>query len=172
VRRGFRHGLLAGLAIGAAAGAAAAAAWQALATWEPRPHPPLALAPVLVENPHSLPPVVAVAEPPRPRRRPLERAREGEPVRVELTAYCLKGTTRRGRYVREGIVAADPRIFPLSRYVEIFVDGRYYGRFLVDDTGSKIKGPIIDVWKESCADALTFGRRRGTAVLVPRRASG
>lgn len=92
----------------------------------------------------------------------------GEPVQVQLTAYCLKGTTRRGRYVRPGIVAADPKLFPLARYVEIHVGRRYLGRFLVDDTGGKIRGAIIDVWTPTCREAILFGRRRGTAVLVAR----
>jgi hypothetical protein len=43
------------------------------------------------------------------------RARPNQPVQVRLTAYCLSGTTRLGNTVRPGIVAADPRIFPLAR---------------------------------------------------------
>jgi 3D (Asp-Asp-Asp) domain-containing protein len=95
-------------------------------------------------------------------------ARYGEPVPVQLTAYCLQGTTRRDRYVRQGIVAADPRVFPLGRYVELYVGRDYYGRFLVDDTGSAIRDAILDIWTPACRDARRFGRQRGTAVLVPR----
>ena len=134
------------------------------------PPTPVRLAPVVVMSAIRLPGTAVVAVKP-PKRRPrgrFERARVGEPVPIELTAYCLKGITRRGRYVRGGIVAADPRIFPLSRFVEVFVGGEYFGRFLVDDTGGKIKGPILDVWKPTCEEAMEFGRRRGTAVLLPR----
>jgi 3D (Asp-Asp-Asp) domain-containing protein len=92
----------------------------------------------------------------------------GEPVPVVITAYCLSGTTRRGRYVRSGIIAADPRFFPLSRFVELYAGTRYLGRFLVDDTGSRIRGARIDVWMPTCREAVIFGRQRGTAVLVPR----
>ena len=93
----------------------------------------------------------------------------GEPVPVEMTAYCLtKTTTRRGRYVRAGIVAADPRLFPLARYVELYDGRRYLGRFLIDDTGRLIKGNIIDVWVPTCREARIFGRRKGVAVLVPK----
>jgi 3D (Asp-Asp-Asp) domain-containing protein len=92
----------------------------------------------------------------------------GEPVPVMLTSYCLRGTTRRGRYVRPGIIAADPRFFPMARYVELYVGRKYYGRFLVDDTGRKIKGNHIDVWLPSCTDSRNFGVKRGTAVLMPR----
>jgi 3D (Asp-Asp-Asp) domain-containing protein len=92
----------------------------------------------------------------------------GEPVPVVLTSYCLRGTTRRGRYVRSGIIAADPRFFPLSRYVELYIGDEYYGRFLVDDTGRLIKGNKIDVWHPTCRESKLFGVKRGTAVLLPR----
>ncbi|HEX6058283.1 MAG TPA: 3D domain-containing protein [Gemmatimonadaceae bacterium] len=154
------------LALGAAfALLAAARAWRA-------PAPPERLPPLVVMAAIRLPgaTVVATRPPRRPPRGRFQRARVGEPVPIELTAYCLQGVTRRGRYVREGIVAADPRIFPLSRFVEVFVGGEYFGRFLVDDTGGKIKGPILDVWKPTCEAAIEFGRRRGTAVLLPREA--
>lgn len=131
---------------------------------------PLMMAPTLVYAPVMLEGIRVAATPPV--RNLQRRARPGEMVEIELTAYCLRGTTRRGRWVRPGIVAADPRIFPLSRYVEVFVDDRYEGRFLVDDTGLKIKGPILDVWKPTCAEAKVFGRRRGIAVLIPSRKPG
>jgi 3D (Asp-Asp-Asp) domain-containing protein len=94
--------------------------------------------------------------------------RYGDPVPVALTAYCLKGLTRRDRYVRQGIVASDPKMFPLARYLEIYVGRKYFGRFLIDDTGGKIKGNRLDIWTPTCAEARRFGIQRGTAVLVPR----
>lgn len=100
------------------------------------------------------------------RRKVFERLAEKVPV--QFTQYCLKGLTRRDNPVREGIVAADPRVFPLGRHVELFVGGKSLGRFLVDDTGGAVKGRIIDIWTPSCTDARRFGRRRGYAVLVPR----
>ena len=96
----------------------------------------------------------------------LARARPGEPVAVRLSAYCLQGTTRRGNAVRTGIIAADPRIFPLARHVELYAGGRYLGRYLVDDTGHKIKGTRIDIWTPDCEDARRFGMRDGVAALV------
>ena len=94
--------------------------------------------------------------------------RFGEPVPVSLTAYCLKGMTRRDHYVREGIIASDPKVFPLGRYLEIYVGKTYYGRFLIDDTGGVIKGNRLDIWTPTCREARLFGRVKGTAVLVPR----
>ena len=95
-------------------------------------------------------------------------ARYDEPLPVGVTMYCLSGTTRRGRYVRPGIVAADPRFFPLARYIELYVGEQYLGRFLVDDTGKRIRGARIDVWSSNCSEARRFGLQRGTAVLVRR----
>jgi 3D (Asp-Asp-Asp) domain-containing protein len=130
---------------------------------------PLRMPPVVVQSPIHLHGAIvqgatatwylAASAPPR----------YGEPVPVEMTAYCLtRTTTRRGRYVRAGIVAADPALFPLARYIELYVGRRYLGRFLIDDTGRLIKGNIIDIWMPTCREARLFGRRNGTAVLVPR----
>ena len=103
-----------------------------------------------------------------PDPRHFARAVAGEEVPISLTQYCLLGTTRRGRWVRPGIVAADPRIFPLARYVEVFMGNKYLGRFLVDDTGRNVIGATLDIWTPSCAQASRFGRQSGRAVLVAR----
>jgi 3D (Asp-Asp-Asp) domain-containing protein len=134
----------------------------------PEPEAPLTLAPVVVLSPVHLDGALVVGG-----RRDWAVERDsplhyGDPVPVELTAYCLQGTTRRDRYVREGIVAADPHLFPLGRYIELYVGRVYYGRFLVDDTGEKIRNGRLDIWTPACRDARLFGRQRGTAVLVPR----
>lgn len=94
--------------------------------------------------------------------------RYGDPLPVGVTMYCLQGTTRRGRYVRDGIVAADPRLFPLAHYIELYIGRTYLGHFLVDDTGRRIHGSRIDVWTSNCREARRFGIARGTAVLVER----
>ena len=141
------------------------------------PSGPMELAPAVVYAPITFEPVVVHAEPPTvnatPRATPKRgnehrAAKLGEPVEVALTAYCLTGLTRRDHYTRQGIVAADPKVFPLGRYVEIYVGREYYGRFLVDDTGRAIKGNILDIWTPTCREARLFGRTKGTAVLVPK----
>lgn len=131
-------------------------------------------APILVYADPMLPPFVVRAERLLPALLPelpslhnvFARAPAGKPLEVSLTQYCLQGTTRRDNYVREGIVAADPRVFPLARYVEVFLGKHYLGRFLVDDTGGKVKGKTLDIWTPSCSEARRFGRQRGTAMLV------
>ena len=127
------------------------------------------LPPVVVQSPILLPGAVVQGAASRWYLANYSPPRYGEPVPVQMTAYCLtRTTTRRGRYVRAGIVAADPRLFPLSRYVELYDGRRYMGRFLIDDTGRLIKGNIIDVWMPTCREARIVGRRNGIAVLVPR----
>ena len=98
-----------------------------------------------------------------------ERARAGERIAVSVTAYCLKGTTRRGNPVRDGIVAVDRKLFPLGREIELFFGRKSYGRFMADDTGGVIKGGRIDVWMADCTAARRFGRRRGYAQSVRRK---
>jgi 3D (Asp-Asp-Asp) domain-containing protein len=129
----------------------------------------LRLDPVLVIAELMHRPVVVRAQRPLPRlMHPSERAAEGLAVPVSLTQYCLRGETRRGRWVRPGIVAADPRVFPLARHVEVFLGAQYLGRFLVDDTGKNVKGKTLDIWTPNCREARRFGRQWGHAVLVAR----
>jgi 3D (Asp-Asp-Asp) domain-containing protein len=45
----------------------------------------------------------------------------------------------------------------------MFVPG--YGAGVAADTGSAVKGQTIDVWFESCADALAWGRKTVTITL-------
>jgi 3D (Asp-Asp-Asp) domain-containing protein len=96
------------------------------------------------------------------------RAQDGISISVSLTQYCVQGETRRGRLTRHGIVAADPRIFPLARYVEVFLGQEYLGRYLVDDTGGNVLGATLDIWNPDCKEAARFGRHWGSAVLVAR----
>lgn len=87
--------------------------------------------------------------------------------RYRATAYCLRGKTASGRYVRRGIVAADPRILPLGTRIHMS-GGRYTGKYLVADTGGKIKGRILDIWVPSCAEARRWGRRTVSVKVVSK----
>jgi len=125
--------------------------------------------PVVVQSPLLLPGAIVQGASTRWFVASYAPPRYGDPVPVEMTAYCLtRTTTRRGRYVRAGIVATDPQLFPLARYIELYDGRRYIGRFLIDDTGRLIKGNKIDIWMPTCREARLFGRRKGIAVLVPR----
>ena len=127
---------------------------------------PLRLPPVVVMSDYRLPGVVVRGAAKGWWKDATRPARYGDPLPVGVTMYCLNGTTRRGRYVRDGIVAADPKLFPLARYIELYIGRRYLGRFLVDDTGKRIHGPRLDIWTKSCREARRFGLQRGTAVLI------
>lgn len=130
---------------------------------------PLLMAPVVVQSPLRLAGAIVQGAASKWYLASYTPPRYGEPVPIQMTAYCLtRTTTRRGRYVRAGIVAADPKLFPLSRYIELYEGKRYLGRFLIDDTGRLIKGNIIDIWLPTCREARLWGRRKGVAVLVPR----
>ena len=78
----------------------------------------------------------------------------------EATAYCDYGFTASGVWVREGIVAADPRVLPLGSEIDIKLDGETLEKYQVMDTGSAIKGYIIDIWMPTCEEAIRFGRRQ------------
>lgn len=130
---------------------------------------PFRYPPVLVMSPYRLRGAVVLGANRGWWRLASQPVRYDDPLPVRVTMYCLSGTTRRGRYVRRGIVAADPRFFPLAKYIELYVGRSYLGRFLVDDTGKKIRGARIDVWTSSCREARRFGIAGGTAVLVRAR---
>jgi 3D (Asp-Asp-Asp) domain-containing protein/peptidoglycan hydrolase CwlO-like protein len=85
----------------------------------------------------------------------------GSKVTVSSTGYCLRGTTATGIPVGWGVIAVDPSFIPLG--TRMFVPG--YGEGVAADTGSAVKGAVIDVWFPTCAQALQWGRRTVTITL-------
>ena len=59
-------------------------------------------------------------------------------------------------------VAVDPNVIPLGS--KLYISG--YGYALACDTGSAIKGNKIDLFMNSEAECLNFGRRNVTAYIV------
>jgi peptidoglycan DL-endopeptidase CwlO len=82
-------------------------------------------------------------------------------VTVSSTGYCLKGTTATGIPVGWGVVAVDPAFIPLG--TRMFVPG--YGEGVAADTGSAVRGAMIDVWFPKCSQAEGWGRRTVTITL-------
>lgn len=80
------------------------------------------------------------------------------PVAYVATAYSLRGRTASGKFVSQGIIAADPRFLPLGSRVHVQA-GAWSGEYLVADTGGAIKGRKIDIWTPSTREAMRFGRR-------------
>ena len=85
----------------------------------------------------------------------------GSKVTVSSTGYCLRGTTATGIPVGWGVIAVDPSFIPLG--TRMFVPG--YGEGVAADTGSAVKGAVIDLWFPTCAQALQWGGRTVTITL-------
>ena len=85
----------------------------------------------------------------------------GSRVTVSSTGYCLRGTTATGIPVGWGVIAVDPSFIPLG--TRMFVPG--YGEGVAADTGSAVKGAVIDLWFPTCAQALQWGWRTVTITL-------
>jgi uncharacterized protein YabE (DUF348 family)/3D (Asp-Asp-Asp) domain-containing protein len=95
---------------------------------------------------------------------------------VKLTAYSAGiastgkgednpsfGKTFTGTTVTEGrTIAVDPKVIPLGWWV--YIDGLGFRR--AEDTGSAVKGQMIDVYYESEEYANRFGTKRGYTVYI------
>ena len=73
------------------------------------------------------------------------------------------GLTASGTQVREGVVAVDPAVIPLGS--QVWVEG--FGWLIAEDTGGAIRGNRIDIFHESRALAMRFGRQY-VRVVLPR----
>ena len=85
----------------------------------------------------------------------------GTKMTVSSTGYCLKGNTATGVPTSHGVIAVDPSVIPLG--TRMYVPG--YGEGVAADTGSAVKGKMIDVWFSSCADATAWGWKTVTITL-------
>ena len=94
---------------------------------------------------------------------------------AEITAYtagyesCGKlpnnpayGITANGNKVRKGIIAADINVLPFG--TKVYIED--LGIFIVDDTGSDIKGNRIDVYMDNLDDAVKFGRQNRKLIVL------
>jgi len=81
---------------------------------------------------------------------------------VDAVGYSLPGHTASGLPVGHGIVAVDPSVIPLG--TRMVVPG--YGEAVAADTGSAVRGALIDLWFPTVAAARAWGRR--TVVITLR----
>ena len=81
---------------------------------------------------------------------------------VDSVGYSLPGHTASGLPVGHGIVAVDPSVIPLG--TRMVVPG--YGEAVAADTGSAVRGALIDLWFPTVAAARAWGRR--TVVITLR----
>ncbi|QGP92016.1 3D domain protein [Neomoorella glycerini] len=90
-------------------------------------------------------------------------ARAGDTLKVIATAYTHTGNrTATGIWPYRGIVAVDPRVIPLG--TRLYVEG--YGYAVAQDTGGLIKGNRIDIFVDSEAEAIQWGRRPVTVRIL------
>ncbi len=71
-------------------------------------------------------------------------------------------TTATGAKAGYGIVAVDPSVIPLG--TKLYIPGYGYG--VAADTGGSIKGDRIDLCFDSLSEALAWGRRTVTIIIV------
>lgn len=89
----------------------------------------------------------------------------------QVTWYNVTGTTASGKYTQDGAtVAVDPTVIPLGSILELtFPDGRVYRR-VAHDTGSAVKGRIVDVYADEATSELKRrGRTHGVTVRLLRK---
>lgn len=86
---------------------------------------------------------------------------------MTATAYTGNGFTATGlKPVRDpnglSTIAVDPSVIPLGS--KVHVEG--YGYAIASDTGGAIKGNKIDLYMNSEAECLSFGRRTVTVTII------
>lgn len=92
---------------------------------------------------------------PAPAPAPTPTSGSGTQMTVASTGYCLRGTTATGIPTGWGVVAVDPAVIPLG--TKMSIPG--YGEGVAADTGSAVRGTMIDVWFPNCTQALAWGRK-------------
>ncbi len=80
---------------------------------------------------------------------------------VSAVGYSLRGRTASGLPVGRGIASVDPSVIPLG--TRMHVPG--YGDAVAADTGSAVRGAMIDLWFPTTAQALQWGRRTVTITI-------
>lgn len=86
----------------------------------------------------------------------------------EVTWYNGSGTTKSGKQTKDGVtVSVDPRVIPLGTWVELVMpDGTVLKR-RADDTGSAVKGKVLDVYSSASTSELRKrGRTYGVTVRI------
>ncbi len=104
--------------------------------------------------PATSPAIASAPSAPAPASAP-EPATGERTMTVSAVAYSLPGHTASGLPVGHGIIAVDPSVIPLG--TRVYVPG--YGEAVAADTGSGVRGAMIDLWFPTTADAIRWGRK-------------
>ncbi len=82
--------------------------------------------------------------------------------RAKFTAFAYSSGTK----TAEGVPpvpkltsAADPKVHPIGSRVRVSGAGPLSGEYRVGDTGTKIKGHVVDIYVPSDREAIAFGKR-------------
>jgi 3D (Asp-Asp-Asp) domain-containing protein len=91
----------------------------------------------------------------------------GRRMRVEASGYApgsggADNRTATGAKAVRGVIAVDPHVIPLGTHV--YVPG--YGYAVAADTGGAIHGNRIDLCFGSYAEAIAWGRRSVTIIIL------
>jgi 3D (Asp-Asp-Asp) domain-containing protein len=89
------------------------------------------------------------------------------PSRFTITAYCTAGRTAAGTTTKTGVAAAALDVLPLGSVVRLGgLEERYNGVYTVMDTGQKVVGRHLDLYIQSCEEAVRFGRQTGEVSIL------
>lgn len=80
----------------------------------------------------------------------------------KLPSHPAYGITANGNKVRKGIIAADTNVLPFG--TKVYIED--LGIFVVDDTGSAIKGNRIDIYMDNLDEAVKFGRQERKLIVL------
>jgi peptidoglycan DL-endopeptidase CwlO len=112
-------------------------------------------------SPPIAPPPTSTTPDPTPGQPLPAAAAGGRTLTVSATGYSLPGRTSTGLPTGWGVVAVDPGLIPLG--TKLSIPG--YGEGVAADTGGAVRGPTIDLWFPTIAQAFAWGRRTVTITL-------
>ena len=131
-----------------------------------RPAPPPSPTPAPPPPPPSPSPPVAHGETPAPAPATADRVISALVTGYALGAGAVSTHTASGTVTHWGTVAADTHLYPFGTRVRI--EGLGDTVFVVEDTGSAVRGNVFDVWFPDAASARRLGgRTRQVTILAP-----
>ncbi|HZS01784.1 MAG TPA: 3D domain-containing protein [Chloroflexota bacterium] len=92
----------------------------------------------------------------------------GRTLQVRVVGYNLGNGSRTasGTTPRFGTVAVDPQVIPLGS--RLTIEGFEGTVFVAEDTGSAVRGNMIDIWFEDPVAARRFGTQNRTIIILDR----
>ena len=92
----------------------------------------------------------------------------GRNVQMRVTAYYIGGNSRTatGTIPRWGTVAVDPQVIPLGS--RLLIEGFEGTTFVAEDTGTAVRGSMIDLWFDDLAAARRHGTQTRTVTILER----